>query len=162
MPPLLTLRAMTKWRETTQKSLRVSRLAPKMDWKSMERSGSMSFHARYGETGHHPAVPLGRRLSLRSTGLRLSSPRKSTWAPYMSRHTTKPRRTSSDVRISASSMKEDDNLLLKIHGTTRHSNATKSGSCAVESSRWTIWCSSGCSLEKELISSSSAGRAPSA
>jgi hypothetical protein len=34
----------------------------------------MNFRARYGETGHHPAGPLGRRLSLWSMGLRLSSP----------------------------------------------------------------------------------------
>jgi hypothetical protein len=30
MPPLLTQRAMAKWREPTQKYLRVSRLAPMM------------------------------------------------------------------------------------------------------------------------------------
>jgi hypothetical protein len=119
----------------------------------MLRSGSMSFRARYGETGHHLAGPLGRRLSLWSMGLRLFSPQNSPWAPYVSRHTTKPCRTSSDARISTSSMKEDDNLLLKMHGITKHSNATKSSSCTAESSRWMIWCSNGCSLKKELTSS---------
>jgi hypothetical protein len=83
------------------------------------------------------------------------------WAPYVSRHTTKLRRTSFGARILTSSMKEDGNLLLKMHGTARHSNSTKSSLCAVESSRWTIWCSGGCSLEKELTSSPLAGRAPS-
>jgi hypothetical protein len=57
-------------------------------------------------------------------------------------------------------MKEDDNLLLKMHGIAMHSNATKSGSCAVESFRWMIWCSDGCSLEMELTSSPPTGRAP--
>jgi hypothetical protein len=57
-------------------------------------------------------------------------------------------------------MKEDGNLLLKIYSTTRNSNATKSSSCVAESSRWTIWCSDGCSLEKELTNSPPAERAP--
>jgi transposase InsO family protein len=35
------------------------------------------FRARYGEIGHHPPEPLGRHLSLWSTRLRSSSPRKS-------------------------------------------------------------------------------------
>jgi hypothetical protein len=61
----------------------------------MTRTGSMSLHTRYGEIRHHPVGPLGRPLSLWSMGLRLSSPWKSPWAPYMSRHMTKPRRTSS-------------------------------------------------------------------
>jgi hypothetical protein len=59
-------------------------------------------------------------------------PRKLPWAPYVSRRMMKPRRTSSDTRISTSSMKEDGNLLLKMHGTTRHSSAAKSGSCTTE------------------------------
>jgi hypothetical protein len=125
-------------------------------------SGSMSFRARYEETGHLPARPLERRLSLWSTELRSSSPWKSPWAPYVSRHTMKTRRTSSGVRISTLSMKEDGNLLLKMHSTASHSNATKNSSCAAESSRWMIWCFDGCSLEKELTSSPFAGRVPSA
>jgi hypothetical protein len=120
----------------------------------------MSFRAHYGEIEHHPAEPLGRHLSIWSTGLMPFSPRKSPWAPYVSRHTMKPRRTSSDMRISTSPMKEDVNLLLKMHGTASHSNATKSGSCVVESSRGTIWCSDECSLESVLTSSPSAGRTP--
>jgi transposase InsO family protein len=63
------------------------------------------------ETEHHPVRPLGRRLSSWYMGLRLSSPRKSPWAPYVSRHTMKLRRTSSDMKILISSMREDDNLL---------------------------------------------------
>jgi hypothetical protein len=49
---------------------------------------------------------------------------------------------------------------IKMHGTASHSNATKSGSCASESSKWMIWCCDGCLLKKELTSSPSAGRAP--
>jgi hypothetical protein len=63
------------------------------------------------ETEHHPVRPLGRRLSSWYMGLRLSSPRKSPWAPYVSRHTMKLRRTSSDMKILILSMREDDNLL---------------------------------------------------
>jgi transposase InsO family protein len=44
-------------------------------------------------------------------GAEAASPRKSPWAPYVSMHTTKPHRTSSGVKISTSSMREDDNLL---------------------------------------------------
>jgi hypothetical protein len=94
--------------------------------------------------------------------LQSSSPRKSLWAPYVSRHMTKPPKTSSGTRKSTSSMKEDGNRLLKMHGTTRHSNTTKSSSRAAESSRWTIWHSGGCSLKKELTSSPPARRTPSA
>jgi hypothetical protein len=38
----------------------------------------MSFRVRYEETRHHPAEPLGRHISLYSTGLRPSSPPKVT------------------------------------------------------------------------------------
>jgi hypothetical protein len=71
----------------------------------------MSFRAHCGETGHHPTGPLGRHLSSWYMGLRLSYRRKSPWAPYVSRHMTKKHRTSSGVKISTSSMREDDNLL---------------------------------------------------
>jgi hypothetical protein len=50
---------------------------------------------------------------------------------------------------------------IKMHGTVKHSNATKSGSCVAESSRFKIWCSDACSLERVLTSSPSAERAPS-
>jgi hypothetical protein len=95
----------------------------------------MSFRAHCGETGHHPVGPLGKRVSSWYTGLRPSSLQKSPWAPYVSRHTTKPRWTSSGVKISTSSMREDANLLSNMHGTTKHSNATKRGLCVVERSR---------------------------
>jgi hypothetical protein len=111
----------------------------------MARGGSISFCARYGEIGHHPTKPLGRCISLWCTGLRSASPRKSPLAPYVSRNSTKPHMTSSGAKISTSSMKEDDNMLLKMHGIARYSNVTKSSSCIAESSRWTIWCSGGCS-----------------
>jgi transposase InsO family protein len=85
-----------------------------------------------------PTRPLGRHLYSWYTRLRPSSPRKSPWAPYVFRHTMKPHRTSSSVKILTSSMREDVNLLSKMHGTTKHSIATKSGSCVAESSRWMI------------------------
>jgi hypothetical protein len=88
-------------------------------------------------------------------------PRKSSCAPYMSRDTMKPRRTSSGVKISISSIREDGNLLSKMYGTAKHSNATKRSSCVAESSRWKIWCSNGCSLKRVLTSSPPARRAPS-
>jgi hypothetical protein len=58
--------------------------------------------------------------------------------------TTKPRRTSSDVRISTWSTSEDGKLLLKMHATGRRSGATTSGSCEAGSYKWMIWSSSGC------------------
>jgi hypothetical protein len=119
----------------------------------MTKGGFMSFRAHCGETEHHPAGPLGRRLSSWYSGLRPSSTQKSSWAPYVSRHMTKLCRTSSGVKISTASMKEDGNMLSKMHDTARHSNATKSGSCIGESSRWKIWCSGRCSLERVLTSS---------
>jgi hypothetical protein len=71
----------------------------------------MSFRAHCGETGHHSAEPLGRRLSSWYTGMRSSSPQKSLWASYVSRYTMKPHKTNSDVKILTSLMREDDNLL---------------------------------------------------
>jgi hypothetical protein len=65
-------------------------------------------------------------------------PRKSLWAPSVSRFTMKPCRTSSDAKMSTLSTKEDDNLLLKMHGITRRSDAISSGSCTAESSMWVI------------------------
>jgi hypothetical protein len=51
----------------------------------------------YGVTGLHPVRPvLEKRLSFWCTGLRPSSPRRLPWAPSVSRHTMKPRRTSSE------------------------------------------------------------------
>jgi hypothetical protein len=41
----------------------------------------------------------------------------------------KLRKTSSSVKMSTLSMKEDDNLLLKMQGTTMHSGAIINGSC---------------------------------
>jgi hypothetical protein len=38
-------------------------------------------------------------------------PQKSSWAPFVSRHTRKPRRISSGVKMLTLSMKEDGNLL---------------------------------------------------
>jgi hypothetical protein len=131
---LLTQRAMAMWRDPTQKSLRVSRFALMIAQRSMAGGGSMSFRAHYLETGHHPAWPLGRCHSSWYTGLRPSSPQKSPWPPYVSRHKTNPCKTSSGVKISTSSKREDGNLLSKMHGTVRHSNATKSDSCVAESS----------------------------
>jgi hypothetical protein len=42
------------------------------------------------------------------------------------------------------SMNEDDNLLLKMHATGKHSGTTTSGSCEAESSKWLVWSSGGC------------------
>jgi hypothetical protein len=71
-------------------------------------------------------------------------PPEVTMAPYVSRHTMKPHRTSSGVRISNWSTSEDGKLLLKMHATDRRSGATTSGSCEAESSKWMIWSSDGC------------------
>jgi hypothetical protein len=143
MLPLLTQRAMAMWRDPTQKSLRVSRFALMMAQRSMAGGGSMSFRAHCGEIGHHQAEPLGRCHSSWYTGLRPSSPQKSPWPPNVSRHKTKPCKTSSSMKISTSLMTEDGNLLSKMHGTVRHSNATKSGSCVAESSSGRSGCPAG-------------------
>jgi hypothetical protein len=101
-------------------------------------------------------------------GAEVVLPQKLPWTLYVSRHTTKPHRTSTSMKISTSSMSEDGNMLLRMHGTTRHSSAIMgvkistssmseddnlllrmhgtvrqssaimSGSCIAESSRWTI------------------------
>jgi hypothetical protein len=70
-------------------------------------------------------------------------PQRSPWALSVSRHTTKLRKTSPIVKISAWSMSEDDNMLLKMLGTGRRFGITMNGSCATESSKWMIWCSDG-------------------
>jgi hypothetical protein len=85
-----------------------------------------------------PSRATGERLSFWCTGLRPSSPRKSPWAPSMSKHMTKPHRTSSDVKMLTLLMKEDGNLLLKMYSTANHSGAISSGSCVVERYRWMI------------------------
>jgi hypothetical protein len=46
-------------------------------------------------------------------------------------------RTSSGAKMLTLSMK-DGNLLLKMHSTTKHSDAISSGSCIAESYKWTI------------------------
>jgi hypothetical protein len=125
------------------------------------KNGLMSFCAHYRVTGLHPVGPLEKHLSSWCTGLRLSSPRKSPRAPSMSIHTTKPRKTSSGAKMLTLLTKEDGNLLLKMHGTTKHSGAISSGSCIAGSSRWMIWCSGGCSLRRVPTSSPPAGRDPS-
>jgi hypothetical protein len=79
----------------------------------------MSFHACCGPTRHHPVEPPGRRLSSWSIGLRSSYPWTSPWAPPVSRHMTKPRRTSSGVMTLTTSMSEDGKQLSKTHGTIR-------------------------------------------
>jgi hypothetical protein len=107
---LLTQKTMDKSKEPTQKSLRVSRPSPLMAWKNMARSGLMSFRAHYGVTGHHLVGKPERLLSYWCTGPRSSSPRRSPWAPSVSRHMMKSHRTSSGVKISTSSMSEDGNL----------------------------------------------------
>jgi hypothetical protein len=112
----------------------------------MAKNGSLSFRAHYGVTELHPIGPPEKRFSFWCTELRPSYPSKSPWALSVSRHTTKPRRTSSDTKMSALLAQEDGNLLLKMHGTARHSSAIRSGSCVAESSRWMIWCSGGCLL----------------
>jgi hypothetical protein len=95
-------------------------------------------------TEHHPVEPRERHLSSWCMGPRSSFPRKSPWALFVSRHTTKPRMTISDVRISTWSMSKDGNLLLKMHATGRRSGATTSGSCRGKRSKWMNWSSSGC------------------
>jgi hypothetical protein len=86
---------------------------------SMARSGLMSIRAHCGLTRHHPVGPLGRHLSSWCLGLRPSSPQQSPCAPYVSRHTMKPCKTSSGVKISTSSTSKDGNQLLRMHGTAR-------------------------------------------
>jgi transposase InsO family protein len=102
------------------------------------KSGSMSFRVHYGVTGHHLVGQSKKCLSFCYTGLRPSSPRKSPWAPSVSRYMTKPCRTSSSAKMLTLSTKEDGNLLLKMHGTDKHSGAINSNSCVAESYRWTI------------------------
>jgi hypothetical protein len=77
-------------------------------------------------------------------------PRRPPWSPSVSRHTTKPRRTSSGVMISTSSMSEDGKQLFEMHSTIRRSGAITIGSCIVGSSKWTIWCSGAYSSVKAL------------
>jgi hypothetical protein len=52
-------------------------------------------------------------------GSRPSFHQKSPWALCVSRHTMKPRRTSSGIKISTWSTSEDGKLLLKMHATSR-------------------------------------------
>jgi hypothetical protein len=125
----------------------------------MVPSGLMSFHAHYGATRHLQVRPQGRHLSSWCMGLRLLSLRRSPWSPSMSRHTTEPHRTSSDVMISTSSMSEDGKQLPKMHGTVRRSDAITNGSCIVGNSMWTIWCFGAYSLVKAQICSPPTGRA---
>jgi transposase InsO family protein len=97
------------------------------------KSGSMSFRAHCGVTRHHPVGSPEKHLSSWCIGLRLSSLRKSTWALSMSRHTMKPRRTSSSEMMLTLSMKEDGNPLSKMLSTPRRSGTISSGSSAAQS-----------------------------
>jgi hypothetical protein len=69
-------------------------------------------------------------------------PQKSPWSLPVFRHTTRHRRTSSDVMMSTLSTKEDGKQLSKMHSTARRSSATTSDLCIVDSSRWMICYSS--------------------
>jgi hypothetical protein len=75
-------------------------------------------------------------------GVEAVTPQKSPWSPPVSRHTTMPRRTRSDVMMSTSSTNKDGKQLSKMHGTARCSSATTNSLCTIGSFRWMIWCSS--------------------
>jgi hypothetical protein len=114
-------------------------------------------HSSCGPTKHHQVEPQGRRLSSWCMGLRLSSRRKSP-CPHVSRHMTKPHRTSSTVMTSISSMSKDGKQLSKTHGIVRRSGAITNGSRVTGSSRCATWCSSAYSPMKAQINSPPAGR----
>jgi hypothetical protein len=79
----------------------------------------------------------------------------------VSRHMTKPHRTSSCVMTSTSLTSEDGKQLSKMRGAVRSSSAITSYSCLADSSRWTTWCSNTYSPVTTRTNFPPTGRVPS-
>jgi hypothetical protein len=87
-----------------------------------------------GGTGPHPVELPGRPRSSWSTGPKPAFPRKSLWAPHGSRLSMSLCRNNYGVRTWTSSTSTDDKQQSEMHGTTKRSGVTTSGSCIVGSS----------------------------